>query len=96
MPLATLATGQLWCVQIELNALNVPFTGCVTTTCCGAKIFPPPTGISSVVPRMTFAGAGVGVPRGSPYLAQPVTVASPAATSKVRRLVSDTGGPFNG
>jgi len=42
-------TGQLWWVQIELNALNSPAVGWVTTAWRSARILPPPTGMSAVL-----------------------------------------------
>jgi hypothetical protein len=45
-PLSTPATVQPWWVQVELNALNEPAAGWVTTT--APMTFPPPTGTSAV------------------------------------------------
>ena len=45
----TSVTGQFWWVQIELNALNSPAVGWVTTAERSAKILPPPTGMSAVL-----------------------------------------------
>src|SRR6202042_1784128 len=50
VPSATLSTVQPMWVQIALKPLNSPFVGWVTTTFSAVKIFPPPTGISLVVP----------------------------------------------
>jgi hypothetical protein len=104
VPLATVVTWQPWCVQVELNALNVPFTGCVTTTWFWSKILPSPTGISSVFPSTAFAGAvcdGVfagavcdGVFEGSPYFEQPAAVAPSTTASTARRPGCFMAGPF--
>ena len=40
----TVATGQAWWVQIELNALNSPAFGWVITVWASGKILPLPTG----------------------------------------------------
>jgi len=45
----TVATGQSWWVQIELNALNLPASGWVITVSASGKILPLPTGISAAV-----------------------------------------------
>ena len=48
VPLATCATGQPMCVQMELKALNSPAFGWVTTVLVAAMIVPPPTGMSAL------------------------------------------------
>src|ERR1700759_1453634 len=50
VPSAILSTVQPMWVQIALKPLNCPAVGWVTTTFSAVKIFPPPTGISLVVP----------------------------------------------
>src|SRR6202012_4949076 len=50
VPSAILSTVQRMWVQIALKPLNTPLVGWVTTTFSAVKIFPPPTGISLVVP----------------------------------------------
>ena len=42
-PSDTDATWQPWWVQVEVNALNSPSLGWVTTTFWSPKIVPPPT-----------------------------------------------------
>src|SRR5262245_20701377 len=49
VPPSTLASGHCWCWQTELNPLNSPDIGWVTTTPAEAKTLPPPTGISLVL-----------------------------------------------
>src|SRR6202020_1137419 len=51
VPSAILSTVQPMWVQIALKPLNSPLVGWVTTPFSAVKIFPPPTGISLVVPR---------------------------------------------
>ena len=46
--LDTFVTSQPWWVHLELNALNVPSSGWVTTRPSLARITPPPTGTSAV------------------------------------------------
>src|SRR5256885_13341509 len=46
-----------WWVQVALNALKVPFAGCVTTVFVSWKIFPPLTGMSLVLIPEPAAGA---------------------------------------
>jgi hypothetical protein len=55
----TSVTGQRWCVQVLLNALNVPASGCVTTTLRASTMTPPPTGTSAA-----FAKPGAGASPG--------------------------------
>src|SRR3954451_22183190 len=68
VPPTTSDTVQPWCVQVELNALNVPATGWVSTTPRAASTSPPPTGTSVVAasgPSMALgAGAGAGAAAG--------------------------------
>ena len=62
---------------MAVNALNVPATGWVTTTCCASKILPPPTGMS---PADTVTGPAAG--RGRPdELAEAQAASAPAATA---------------
>src|SRR5580692_2294611 len=85
VPLAMVATMQPWCVQTALNPLNVPATGCVTTTFGPSMILPPPTGTCAVVVSK-LAGAALAAP--VPPAAAPV----PAAAWLVG-AADDGGGP---
>lgn len=58
VPFETLATMQPSCVQIALNALNDPGSGCVITMFLPPPmIVPPPSGIWEVAARALAAGA---------------------------------------
>jgi hypothetical protein len=48
---------QPWCVQIALNALNDPDSGCVITMCLPSMILPPPSGTCEVAVRAPAAAA---------------------------------------
>ena len=79
------ATTQPWWVHTALNALKSPSVGWVTTTLSAAKILPPPTGTSEVLPMapaavvLVAAGAHrpspsvVGAARGDQGYADPET-----------------------
>jgi hypothetical protein len=51
VPFETLLTMQPRCVQIAVNALNDPDSGCVITMFTPSMILPPPSGIWEVVAR---------------------------------------------
>src|SRR2546426_1137338 len=76
VPSLTEASRQPRWVQVALNAANRPAAGWVTTTPSGSrsgKIFPPPTGMSTVL-----IAAGPPVPV-DPVSSQAVTTTTPAA-----------------
>lgn len=86
------------------NALNCPAVGWVTTTPCAAKIFPPPCGMSDVLPSTPPASLPPPFPAGlapsdPPALSEPPpqavsAAASPAAPTHamtVRRAGTCTG-----
>lgn len=78
-PSLTVETVQLWWVQVELNALNSPAAGWVTTTFWSAKIIPPPSVISEVVVSGPAEGDGVTVAP-SPPLPQAARNGTPTPT----------------
>jgi hypothetical protein len=68
VPSATLLQMQPTWVQTALNALNVPFSGCVTTTFAAVNATPPPTGTCFALPRGVPAGAAA-APEAGPLAA---------------------------
>src|SRR5215469_6051361 len=84
VPLAIVATMQPWCVQTALNPLNVPATGCVSTTFGPSMILPPPTGTSAVVASWL---AGAALPAPAPE------DAPPPAAAWLLGAADDGGGP---
>src|SRR3954454_15148515 len=89
---ATSVTTHCWCVQIAVNALYVPATGCVITVPPSSDtILPPPTGMSAFLaigpPGLDAEPAVLSDPplSSSPQAARADTAVTPTAPASTAR-----------
>jgi hypothetical protein len=96
-PSAIPVTAQPWCVHVDENALNWPFTGWVMTSCRLSKILPPPSGMSAVFASTVPGDAADPVEPDDDVSSDPHAVsataspATPTAATTVRRAGSPWG-----